>query len=141
MSADGGSIAPVLPPPPPTVDYTIPGSSKVFFALVNPKPPPTPDSHSPAPPVTLPAPPVENLEVIAVGSTGALVAGDAARVCGILTGVTLLQDDAGSTTPDVPRYRIVGYFEAPNAAPPSAAPPAPAASSAPPAATPPAHHS
>jgi hypothetical protein len=121
-SSDAGVTPPVLPPP-ASPDYLIPDSGKVFVATLDSKPVTPPQSASSASPKpSTPAPPPEAVEVIAVGSTGTLVNGDEARVCGVLTGVTLLVDDASTTSTEQPRYRIVGYFEEADKTPPPSPP-------------------
>jgi hypothetical protein len=85
--------------------WDVPGG-KVFFAVV--------DTRRPGSERKRPSDPDEEaplvVSAIAVGSSGKLVDGDRARVCGVLTGVNLIEDDARS---DVLAHRVVGMFDLP----------------------------
>jgi len=114
-------------------EWQVPGG-KVFFAIV------TEPDHSKSEEARMKAKPFV-VEALAVASTGALVDGDSARFCGILTGVVSMTTASGDT-----RFvhRAVGMFDLPEntgggprpvaaAAPPAAAPAAANSAAAPPA--------
>jgi len=84
--------------------WDVPGG-KVFFAIVDAADPEAKDAR-PAPD----GPPPLVVSVIAAGSSGQLVDGDSARVCGVLTGVNLIKDGART---DTLAHRVVGMFDLP----------------------------
>lgn len=85
--------------------WTIPDKGKVFFAVITTAPKKTDDlarmEDKGTPPLVVSA--------IAVRSTGTLVDGDSARVCGVLTGVNEIESDTGKTL----SHRVVGMFDLP----------------------------
>jgi hypothetical protein len=80
---------------------------KVFFAVIDTSEQDPAGAAARRPDRDEPAPLV--LSAIAVRSTGKLVDGDRARVCGVLTGVNVIR---GGTN-DVLAHRIVGMFDLP----------------------------
>ena len=82
-----------------------PRRGKVFFAVLTTAPKKTDDlarmEDKGAQPLVVSA--------IAVRSTGTLVDGDTARVCGVLTGVNEIVSDTGKTL----SHRVVGMFDLP----------------------------
>jgi len=122
--ADGGEAARLLLAGSDDADWTVPGG-KVFFATIV-----EPD-HSKSEEARLKAKPFI-VEALAVKSTGALVDGDSARFCGVLTGVVL------SGSEQKLEHRAVGMFDLPEntgtparAAVTAPASPAPSATPAP----------
>ncbi|HTA94160.1 MAG TPA: hypothetical protein VK745_31490 [Polyangiaceae bacterium] len=97
--ADGGEAARLLLADSDDAEWVVPGG-KVFFATIV-----EPD-HSKTEEARLKAKPFI-IEAIAVKSTGALVDGDSARFCGILTGVVLTGNDLRL------EHRAVGMFDLP----------------------------
>lgn len=94
-------------------DWSVPGGGKLFFATLVVRPPGAatePQGH--------PTPSALKdqlvVEVVATKSSGSLVDGSEATVCGILTGVAL--PAAGAAPPslgETPQHRIVGLFDLP----------------------------
>jgi hypothetical protein len=114
---DGGDAARLLLADSDDAEWAVPGG-KVFFAtLIEP-------DHSKTEEARLKAKPFI-VEAIAVKSTGALVDGDNARFCGILTGVVLTGNDLRL------EHRAVGMFDLPEntGGPAHVFAPSPAASS------------
>jgi hypothetical protein len=115
---DGGDAARLPLADSDDAEWAVPGG-KVFFAtLIEP-------DHSKTEEARLKAKPFI-VEAIAVKSTGALVDGDNARFCGILTGVVLSGNDLRL------EHRAVGMFDLPEntGGPAHVFAPSPAASSA-----------
>ncbi len=93
------------------MDFSLPDGGKVYFAMIQSKPEPPPEgtkTKSIARDSTF-------VEIIAVKSSGTLVDGNEARVCGVLTGVTV--PPAGISTAAAidaaTVHRIVGMFDLP----------------------------
>ncbi|MEB2314459.1 MAG: hypothetical protein OZ921_21790 [Sorangiineae bacterium] len=99
--------------PPAASAWKIPAGGKVFFAVLTTAPKQSDDTAASA----RDAPPPLVLSVIAVASTGALVDGDSARVCGVLTGVNQRETDSGRML----THRVVGMFDLPDNHPTSSA--------------------
>ena len=93
------------------MDFTIPDGGKVYFATIQSKPEAMPEGSK----QKLAPRDATFVEIIAVRSSGNIVDGSDARVCGILTGVTV--PPSGSTTPagldSATLHRIVGMFDLP----------------------------
>ncbi len=94
--------------------WRVPDGGKVFFAVLTTAPKKVDDlarmEDKNAAPLVVSA--------IAVRSTGTLVDGDSASVCGVLTGVNEIEADTGKTL----SHRVVGMFDLPeNHASPTAA--------------------
>lgn len=100
-------------PPSAASAWKLPAGGKVFFAVLTTAPKQSDDTAAAA----RDAPPPLVLSVIAVASTGALVDGDSARVCGVLTGVNQIESDSGR----VLSHRVVGMFDLPDNRPTSSA--------------------
>jgi hypothetical protein len=114
---DGGDAARLLLADSDDAEWAVPGG-KVFFAtLIEP-------DHSKTEEARLKAKPFI-VEAIAVKSTGALVDGDNARFCGILTGIVMTGNDLRL------EHRAVGMFDLPEntGGPAHVFAPSPAASS------------
>lgn len=102
-------------------DWKIPSAGKVFFAIVTtakqPKPALPSGDQTVASPILIPTstqpntPPPLIAEAIAVKSSGDLVNGSSARVCGVLTGMNRHTNPTDSTTVDT--HRLVGMFDLP----------------------------
>jgi hypothetical protein len=113
--AEPGSSASPLGMPDPLVlqgtDLSIPDGGKVYFATLQSKPEPLPEGTKAKPRDTSSL----FVEVIAVRSSGNLVDGTEARVCGVLTGVTV--PPAGINTAAAldaaTVHRLVGMFDLP----------------------------
>jgi len=93
------------------MDFAIPDDGKVFFAMIKSKSEPLPEGTK------MKAVPhnATFVEIIAVKSSGNIVDGSDARVCGVLTGVTVPPSSA-STAAAVDTttvHRIVGMFDLP----------------------------
>jgi hypothetical protein len=94
------------------MDFAVPDGGKVYFATLQSKPESQPEGTRPVRAV-----PRSSLfvEVIAVRSSGNLVDGSDARVCGVLTGVTAppsgLSSPAALDSSAI--HRIVGMFDLP----------------------------
>jgi hypothetical protein len=95
----------------PGAEWAVPDDGKVFIATLREKAPATNEASG----RTFRKPNRDELvvEVIAAKSTGQLVARSDARVCGILTGVTLPSTGASTLPPDITEHRIVGLFDLP----------------------------
>jgi hypothetical protein len=119
--ADAGDIPPLLMNGNDDADWAVP-AGKIFFATIV-----EPDHNKTGETRLKPNPFV--VEAIAVKSTGALVDGDTARFCGILTGVVMAGSDYRL------QHRAVGMFDLPEntggAARSPGASPSPSASAAP----------
>ncbi len=97
----------------PGFDWSIPHDGKVYIATLKENEDKPPEGSS-APNVRHGEPEHRlRVEVIAVRSGGSLVDGSEARVCGILTGVTLPATPSGDAVGSGTEHRIVGMFDLP----------------------------
>jgi hypothetical protein len=109
-----GSSASSLSTPDPmllqAMDFGIPDGGKVYFATIQSKPEPLPEG------TRMKTAPRDSIfvEIIAVRSSGNLVDGSDARVCGVLTGVTVPPTgNATAAAIDATVHRVVGMFDLP----------------------------
>ncbi len=110
-SASASGAAPVDPLLLQGMDFAVPDGGKVYFATLQSKPDSPPEGARQARSV-----PRSSLfvEVIAVRSSGNLVDGSDARVCGVLTGVTAPSGVTSAAVVDSSAiHRIVGMFDLP----------------------------
>ncbi|HEX4334831.1 MAG TPA: hypothetical protein VH062_02890 [Polyangiaceae bacterium] len=94
------------------MDFAIPDNGKVYFATIQSKPEPPPEGTGKTKSVPRDS---TFVEIIAVKSSGNLVDGSEARVCGVMTGVTVppagISTSAAIDAATV--HRIVGMFDLP----------------------------
>jgi hypothetical protein len=109
-ASSGAPFSAIDVPPSQSADVVLPEGAKVYFATIQSKL----DGPGEAPPRGR-AQDSLFVEIIAVKSTGTLVDGSDAKVCGILTGVTV--PPAGASTSvavdTTPVHRLVGMFDLP----------------------------
>lgn len=111
-SADKAATSVLSGPAAASERWVIPNDGKVFVAAIQARPPEPNDverairtsANDRSGPV---------VQIIAVRSTGNLVDGSPARVCGILTGVTLPPTGVGWGDRTSPVHRLVGMFDLP----------------------------
>jgi hypothetical protein len=94
------------------MDFAVPDGGKVYFATLESKPEPLPEGNRQQRAVPRAS---TFVEVIAVRSSGNLVDGSDARVCGVLTGVTVPPsgNTIGAVMDASAIHRIVGMFDLP----------------------------
>jgi hypothetical protein len=116
VAGDAGTAV-VLPLGSTSDDWKIPKDGKVFIAIVTTTKQPKSDGGEPPAPILVPtsvqpnAPPPLIAEAIAVKSSGDLVNGSTANVCGVLTGMNRHTNPTDSTTVDT--HRLIGMFDLP----------------------------
>ncbi|HVW28370.1 MAG TPA: hypothetical protein VHC69_23565 [Polyangiaceae bacterium] len=109
-SASASAASPIDPALLGGMDFSVPDGGKVYFATLQSKADESEGMKMKAAPRAY-----TFVEVIAVRSSGSLVDGSDARVCGVLTGVTVPPGAAttGASMDSATVHRIVGMFDLP----------------------------